>query len=79
MICVIKIGNGNGEESVTASAQTKDDIKPTKTIHSCKKFFTFWELSETCRKFLSEVKFYLVSRSIKCPHIQKYIISMETF
>jgi hypothetical protein len=33
--------------------------------HRCRKFFTFWELGESSRKFLPEVWFSVVSRSIK--------------
>ena len=47
--------------------------------HRCRKCFPFWERGDAFRKFLSEVQFSTVLRSIKTPNISENILNMEKF
>jgi hypothetical protein len=47
--------------------------------HRCRKFFTFWERSDTIRKFLSELHMFGVSRSKKRLNIAEFFLNMEKF
>jgi hypothetical protein len=52
--------------------------KPTGAGHRGRKFFTFWERGVTFRKFLPEVQFSVISKSIKTLNsILRNISNME--
>ena len=69
----------NNPENLDSGQAKKARLSDDSSDHRCRKFFTFWERGETFRKFLPEVRFSVVSRSIKRLNIPENLTNTEKF